>query len=1086
MSTQQSRLEIVIDTSKAQPQLIQLRSVLSNVVSISNDTNKAVHNSEKAFKEAAKGAEAYKNVLKTVATYASSYFAGRELLNAAEAWTNINNRLKLVTSSTEEAADAQKAVLEIANSTRQPLQATADLYTRIAKNQKALSLTSKELASVTKTVAQTMVISGASAQAGEAALIQLGQALGSGVLRGDELNSIMEQAQGLADTIAKGMGVSIGELRKLGAEGKLTAQAVIEAIKSQEDAVNQAFSGMQATVSQEMNYLNNAFIEWVGNADQAHGASAALANTIHFVADNMDDIAKATAVAASALGTYKLVSAALSPTTLAVINSITTATKAMLGLQVATEGVTKAQMLLRLTPLGLALGAATGAFLLFANGGKVAKESLLDLSQPLDSISEKIKTLSVIQLDAEKIRLGNEYQEQLEKLEGAAEHFSYQVKLSTTEGTISALDALNELSYNMKLTSEEVYVAQMKLVDGWVKNGEMSEKNAERLRESLRVYGEIRSDTEKTNAALDKVNDALNKTKSIGKMDISVTPKGMEKWDDYLKKLTEARDVVGMTTRELAKYKAEQAGANQIQAETASIVSAQEQAYKDLEQAIRNKDKKAIEAAQKNIRQLDIEQQKVALLAEQMATIMQVAENFRKQGVSADIQAGIYRSINEYYGKRQIDLLNGKGEQSQESNDKVAQIQKNTLASMASGGSRSGGGGKSESEIQSLTKSLQEQIAVWGKSDAEIQKYKISLMQGSQAEKDYAMSLVDKISRHKEEQEALKQSRLMADELEAFSRQEMLDITTMGMGDKARAQLEKEYQIRMDFAQKRRELEEMQESESTRISSEAFTQRIDALRQQEEQMLNIVRESAASRAEEEKNIWLGLTEGLKNYADEAGNVYKNLSSASTNWAQQSTDALVDFVMTGKANFKDLANSIIRDLIRIYIQQQITGLFASALGGLFGGGNITSGVTFGSASTVVPTVPIGRATGGLITGPGTGTSDSIPAMLSNGEYVINAEATRKNYALLEAINSGRLPQYRASGGVVGNPPTVAGGFNRSAGNSVTVNITNKGGQPVTGNAQVSMDSMGNMVVDVMLEDLNKNGRYTQQLKSMMGR
>lgn len=305
--------------------------------------------------------------------------------------------------------------------------------------------------------------------------------------------------------------------------------------------------------------------------------------------------------------------------------------------------------------------------------------------------------------------------------------------------------------------------------------------------------------------------------------------------------------------------------------------------------------------------------------------------------------------------------------------------------------------------------------------------------------------------------------------------------------------------VREEYAQKRRQLEENQESESTRISEEAYQARLQSLIESENQKLAIIEEGYQKRKDLESNWALGAAEALNNYAAEANNVYASMNNAVSNAFHGMEDALLDFVMTGKANFKDLANSIIRDLVRIYIQQQITGVFASALGGLFSGGSFSGIGNVGHSFTVGGAAPTGLtsigpkialATGGLVTGPGTGTSDSIPAMLSNGEYVINAKATSQHFALLEAINKGRTPVYRASGGVVGVQPRIPAVSGLQAmvapTGSVTVNITNHSSQPVGGNARMSMDSMGNMVVDVMLEDLNKNGRYTQQLKSMMGR
>ncbi|WP_256823702.1 tape measure protein, partial [Pseudomonas kurunegalensis] len=204
----------------------------------------------------------------------------REILQAAESYSTLTNRMRLVTEGAVELRAAQDAVFKSAQAAGQPLTATSELYQRIAANQKALSLSGKEVAGVTDTISKTLAISGASAASANAALIQLGQAFASGTLRGEELNSVMEQAPALSQAIAAGMGVTIGQLRSLGAEGKLTADAVVKALQDQADAVDQKFGKIANTVGTAMQTAGNTVTRFVGELDQATGATAALASGI--------------------------------------------------------------------------------------------------------------------------------------------------------------------------------------------------------------------------------------------------------------------------------------------------------------------------------------------------------------------------------------------------------------------------------------------------------------------------------------------------------------------------------------------------------------------------------------------------------------------------------------------------------------------------------------------------------------------------------------------------------------------------------------------------------------------------------------
>ncbi|MGR4897515.1 tape measure protein [Stenotrophomonas sp. LARHCG68] len=255
---------------------------------------------------AARGAEAVAAGFRRVAVEAvgmgSAIAVARAAIGRADEWTNLNNRLRLVTEGQSAFIAAQANVVRIAQTARQPLGATAELYQRIAMNQKDLGLSGRELARVVETISKTMVISGTSAAGADAALVQLGQAFASGVLRGEELNSVLEQAPALAQAIAKGLGVPIGKLRELGKAGELSATAVIDALQSQAGAVDEAFGKMQSTVGQSVTLFNNNLQVMIGRADEAFGASTLLAKGIEQLGRNLDlAVAAAAGLAASQL-----------------------------------------------------------------------------------------------------------------------------------------------------------------------------------------------------------------------------------------------------------------------------------------------------------------------------------------------------------------------------------------------------------------------------------------------------------------------------------------------------------------------------------------------------------------------------------------------------------------------------------------------------------------------------------------------------------------------------------------------------------------------------------------------------------------
>lgn len=204
----------------------------------------------------------------------------RGAVELADKMTNMQSRLKLVTGSTKSAADMQARLLDIANRTRTPFESVGTLYARLGRSADDLGMSQNQVAQFTETMAQTLKISGASAAESESVILQLSQALGSGQLRGEEFNTIMENGGRAAVAMAKGLNVPIGSLRKMAEEGKLTSSVVIGAIQSQAGTIASEFSQMQLTVGDAFSVLRNDVARTIGEMDKGTGASAALAGQI--------------------------------------------------------------------------------------------------------------------------------------------------------------------------------------------------------------------------------------------------------------------------------------------------------------------------------------------------------------------------------------------------------------------------------------------------------------------------------------------------------------------------------------------------------------------------------------------------------------------------------------------------------------------------------------------------------------------------------------------------------------------------------------------------------------------------------------
>ena len=195
-----------------------------------------------------------------------SAFVGK-VLSSADAFASMRGQLKLVTDSQGELNRVYARSLALANETGQATEATVNLYARLVRSTAELSLSQDDLFTITQAVNQSFVVSGASATESSSAILQLSQGLAAGALRGEELNSVMENNPRLARALANGLGVSIGQLREMGTAGDLTAEAVTGALLKMSHEINAEFQNMPMTIGRAMQSLSNSVNDALGSVD---------------------------------------------------------------------------------------------------------------------------------------------------------------------------------------------------------------------------------------------------------------------------------------------------------------------------------------------------------------------------------------------------------------------------------------------------------------------------------------------------------------------------------------------------------------------------------------------------------------------------------------------------------------------------------------------------------------------------------------------------------------------------------------------------------------------------------------------------
>lgn len=256
-----------------------------------NSTGKAVGSTEKAFSS-----------LSRVAVSLSAALSVQQVAQYANAWVDVNNKLVNAVRPTEQLADVTQRVFDISQETRSGLEATATLYGRLERATRSAGTSTEDLAKLTTTINKGLVVSGATAEEASSTMIQLSQALASGVLRGEEFNSISENGSRLAMALADSLGVTVGQLRAMAAEGKLTTDVVVKGLLSQGDVIAKEFGKTTQTMSQSLQVAGNNLQKFFGESSAVQSGVSVFSSAIVTASENIDALSIALTVAAAVMG----------------------------------------------------------------------------------------------------------------------------------------------------------------------------------------------------------------------------------------------------------------------------------------------------------------------------------------------------------------------------------------------------------------------------------------------------------------------------------------------------------------------------------------------------------------------------------------------------------------------------------------------------------------------------------------------------------------------------------------------------------------------------------------------------------------
>ncbi|MFB5111915.1 tape measure protein [Acinetobacter baumannii] len=274
---QEARLVIAIDSERAKRTAQDLSVELDSITKKGDFASKSMDRMSVATRALA----GYMAGLVTIGT----------TINKMDLYTSINNKLKLVTNNQEELNRAMEDTFEIAQRSASSWGAVNDVYSKYMSNAKTLNLTQEQTAKLTEITSKAVAISGSSAESAAAALFQYGQSLDGNILRAEEFNSLVDGAGGLLNAMAKGLGVTRGELRQMMLDGKLTGEVITKALLKAGDSVEELYGKTDKTIGQSLEMLGNSITKFIGEAGKGSGAAQSLSGSIQTLASNLDLIA---------------------------------------------------------------------------------------------------------------------------------------------------------------------------------------------------------------------------------------------------------------------------------------------------------------------------------------------------------------------------------------------------------------------------------------------------------------------------------------------------------------------------------------------------------------------------------------------------------------------------------------------------------------------------------------------------------------------------------------------------------------------------------------------------------------------------
>lgn len=958
-------------------------------------------------------------------------FATGHLISLADEWSSVNARLKQASRSSDDFTESQRALMDISQRTGTAFSDNASLFARSAASMREYGYSSQQVLDVTEAISTGLKLSGASTAEASSVITQFSQALAQGVLRGEEFNSVNENGDRVIRALAAGMGVARKDLKAMADQGMLTADKVVPALISQLGTMRGEFEAMPQTVSAATTKIENAFMAWVGGANEATGATSTLVAVLNTVSNNIDTVATA-AGALAAIGGARYLGGMFGDLGNQTAQLIDARKNEIALASARAESATQSQRKAAADAI-----AAERAYQLSLSELELAKNTNAEATATQNSIAKRRAMIAANATLVQSNKAVSASQEALNRSTSVMNLFK-----SGATGLLSLVGGLPGILmlgagawYTMYQRQEQARESAIQYAD-----------TIEQVRDNLKLMSQtqIFANLGQANISLDAQNSAIEQQKQKvaelsnqlynAKLAANSASEGTWLYNDAVEKAADFASELaveeGRLEQMLNKRKQTQQLINDITdqainktVEMAGAVSSLTNMYDRLNKVSRQStavsppkyagpvlpalDNKQLQAIDKAQRQLELSGlkglDKTRRQAEFDASDLNLPAGWREKYVSMEVESA-----------RQLQAIRDSSRHK---------------------------GGKSEAEktadtYDKLIKQQKEQIALQGQN-TELAKVKYQVSQGelaslTEAQKKTVLQNAALIDQVKLREQLRNYEANLADSNASARAANEAQLLGYGQGTRFRERLQEQFNLRKEFEQKNTDL--LRQRQAGEID-ETFYQQGLALNKRylEERLRDQEGYYAASDAQ--RDDWMtGLSEGYANWVDEATD-YSSMAADGMKQAMGGAVTTITDMLNGNVDsWKDWGVSVLKIIQNVLVNMMVANA-ASSIGSLFSFG-ASSAVTASSGAAI-------QNAGANFTFNAKGGVYDSPSLSAFSNSIVDTPtffAFAKGAGVMgEAGPEAIMPLTRAADGSLGVRAVRNGGVTPGGGGAPQVNI-----------------------------------------------